>query len=84
MGGRKDIPLIVEDENIEQILLAIPSAKGEVIRDVLSYCELPDVDIKIIPPIGKIYSEEIWRSGPGMCGLRTFSAGQRSRSMTRR
>jgi len=53
-GNRKDIPAVVHKLAIEEIILAIPSAKGEVIRDILSYCQLPGVRIKIIPGLEKI------------------------------
>jgi FlaA1/EpsC-like NDP-sugar epimerase len=58
-GSRKDIPAIVHKLAIEEIILAIPSAKGEVIRDILSYCELPGVRLKTVPRLDKILSGEL-------------------------
>ena len=55
-GARKDIPEVVIKLGIEVIILAIPSAKGEVIRDILSYCQIPNVRIKIVPDLEKIIS----------------------------
>ncbi|MBN1526363.1 MAG: polysaccharide biosynthesis protein [Candidatus Omnitrophica bacterium] len=49
VGSRKDIPSIAKAKNIEEIVIAMPSAKGEAIRDILSYCEIPGVNIKIVP-----------------------------------
>lgn len=59
LGGRKDIPAIAESEHIDQIILAVSEAKGEVVRDILTYCELPDVKIKIVPPMGKILGGDL-------------------------
>jgi FlaA1/EpsC-like NDP-sugar epimerase len=58
-GGHKDIPEIVNRFAIEEVILAIPSAKGEVIREILSYCQIPGVRIRIIPGLNKIISGEL-------------------------
>jgi FlaA1/EpsC-like NDP-sugar epimerase len=58
-GNRKDIPPIVKKLGIEEIILAIPSGKGEVIRDIISFCQIPGVRIRIIPGLGKIISGEL-------------------------
>ncbi|HEC70091.1 MAG TPA: polysaccharide biosynthesis protein, partial [Candidatus Omnitrophica bacterium] len=59
LGTRKDIPFIVEKYQVEEIIIAIPSAKGEVIRDIISYCQIPEVKIKIVPGLHKIISGEL-------------------------
>jgi len=53
-GGRKLIPDIVEGYGVEEIILAIPSVSGDVIREILYYCELTDAKIKTIPGLEKI------------------------------
>lgn len=55
-GGREIIPDVVSKYNIEEIILAIPSAKGEIIRDILSYCAMTEANIKIVPGFDKIIS----------------------------
>ena len=40
--------------NVKEIILAIPSLKGDEIRDILTYCEMTDAKIKIIPGLDKI------------------------------
>ncbi len=59
LGNRKDIPLVSEKNRIEEIILAIPSAKGEVVRDILKYCQIPYTKIKIIPGMDKILNGEL-------------------------
>lgn len=59
LGNRKDIPALVSKYGIEEIVLAIPSAKGEIIRDILGYCQLPEVKIKIVPGLDKIISGDL-------------------------
>ncbi|MBA2123515.1 hypothetical protein B9J78_00995 [bacterium Unc6] len=55
-GGREHIPRIAADLEIDEIILALPSVKGDVIRGILSYCEQTDAKIKIIPGLDKIIS----------------------------
>ena len=59
LGGRKNIPSIVDKFGIEEIIIAMPSAKGEVIRDIISYCQSPDVKLKIIPGLQKIINGDL-------------------------
>ncbi len=59
LGTRKDIPRLVEEYEIAEIVLAIPSASGEVVRDILSYCEQTKAKIKVVPGLGKIISGEM-------------------------
>jgi len=59
LGDRKKIPEVVDKYGIEEIILAIPSAKGEVIRDILNYCQLPDVKIRTLPRLDKILSGDL-------------------------
>ena len=55
-GQREYIPQTVEDLGVDEIILAIPSAKGEIIRGLLSYCEKTDVRITTLPGLDKIIS----------------------------
>jgi FlaA1/EpsC-like NDP-sugar epimerase len=59
LGRRQDIPRVVKENRAEEIILAIPSATGEVVRDVLSYCEQTRARIKVVPGLVKIISGEM-------------------------
>jgi len=59
LGGRENIAEAVNKHAVENIILAIPSAKGQVIREILSYCQIPGVEIKIVPGLHKIISGEM-------------------------
>ncbi len=58
-GGREMIPELSERFSVEEIVIAIPSAKGETVRDILSYCQRPGIKIKIVPGFHKIISGEL-------------------------
>ena len=54
LGTREDIAEVVNKYNVEEIVLAIPSANGKIIREIISYCQIPNVKLKIIPGLQKI------------------------------
>jgi len=59
LGRREDIARIVKQYGIEEIILAIPSANGETIRNLISYCQISNIRFKIIPGLQKIISGEM-------------------------
>jgi FlaA1/EpsC-like NDP-sugar epimerase len=59
LGDRFAISKVAKDYNVKEIVLAIPSAKGEVIRDLVACCKTPNVKLKIIPGMAKIISGEL-------------------------
>jgi len=59
LGNRKDIAAVVEKHRIDEIIIAIPSAKGEVVRGIIESCQIPSVKIRIVPGLQKILSGEL-------------------------
>ena len=59
LGNREAIPVVAVKYEIDEIVIAMPSAKGENIRQILSYCEVPNLKIKIIPGLHKIISGDL-------------------------
>ena len=59
LGGRNDIKRIAQHFNVTEIIIAMPSAKGEVIRDIISNCQIPEVKVKIVPKLNRIFSGEL-------------------------
>jgi FlaA1/EpsC-like NDP-sugar epimerase len=54
LGSVEKLPRIVEKENIEEVLIAIPSAGGEQMRRVVDICKGCNVFYKTLPGIGEI------------------------------
>lgn len=55
LGTMKAIEKIIENEKIEEVLLALPSIKGEKIRKIVEQIQkLPNVKVKTIPGIPEI------------------------------
>ncbi len=59
VGGREDILLNVEKYKIEKIYFTIPSATAEQRRDILDICKETDCQLKSLPGIAEIVSENI-------------------------
>ncbi len=56
VGGRKDIPAMVRRYQVEQIILAIPSATASQLRALTSICQDTGCETKILPSITQIAS----------------------------
>lgn len=51
LGRRQDITRLVEDYGVEEIIIAIPSAPGRVIREIVDICQATPAKLKILPGI---------------------------------
>ncbi|MGH2677418.1 MAG: nucleoside-diphosphate sugar epimerase/dehydratase, partial [Actinomycetota bacterium] len=54
VGDRGDIPDLVARMKVDQVLFAIPSARGDVVRDVVACCEQADVVLKMLPSVREL------------------------------
>lgn len=59
LGNRSSIPDIVTRYQVEEIIIALPSVRGELMRDIISYCQMPDVKIKVVPGLHRILTGEL-------------------------
>ncbi len=53
-GNRDDIPRIVARHEVDEILIAIPSATAEEIRPIVDICRDLDIKIKILPDLASL------------------------------
>lgn len=59
LGDKEKIASLVAHYGVEEIVIAIPSARGEVIRDIISCCQFPNIKVKIIPGMYKILNGDL-------------------------
>ena len=60
LGFNKDIPRIVDEFDVVNILIAIPSASAKEIQKIMSYVRESTIkDVKIIPGLGKIINGNV-------------------------
>ena len=56
VGRLEDLPRIVEEKNAERILIAMPTAPGKVIREVVEMAKAANVDFQIMPGLYELMS----------------------------
>lgn len=54
VGGSHLIPSVVTKYDVEEIIIAIPSAQGSAVRKVIGYCEKTKAKVKILPGVWEI------------------------------
>ncbi len=59
LGGRHDIPRLVENYGIQEIIIAIPSAPGRVIREIVEVCQKTPAKLKILPGIYELINGRV-------------------------
>jgi FlaA1/EpsC-like NDP-sugar epimerase len=59
LGGREDVPELVQQLQIQDILIAIPSARGKTVRELVQICRNTTAALKILPDLGKMVNGEV-------------------------
>ncbi len=54
LGTRKDIPRLIQQYDIEEIIIALPSASRQDIREILAMCQQATAHILMVPPVTEI------------------------------
>ncbi len=56
LGGRQTIPALVRELQVDQVILAMPSAPGSAVREIVDICEKAGVRARIIPGMYELLS----------------------------
>ena len=56
LGTRGDIPALVREHEIGLVALAMPTAEAQVLRDLVSMCQLLKVPVRTVPGLPEIVS----------------------------
>ncbi|MDI6641518.1 MAG: nucleoside-diphosphate sugar epimerase/dehydratase [Elusimicrobiota bacterium] len=59
LGTTREIQKIVDKYQIEEVIIAIPSTSGKIVRDIIAKCEAAGVKFKIVPAVRRILSGEV-------------------------
>ncbi len=59
LGTVDDIPQIVAENGIQEIVIAIPSASGETIRRIFQICKKTPARVRIVPPIPAVFEHGV-------------------------
>lgn len=58
-GTREDIPKLVLQENIDEVIIAMPTAPGRAIREVVAICQQADIPYRTMPGIYELISGSV-------------------------
>lgn len=59
LGGIEDIEHVVDSKDIDEIIIAIPSAKPAIINNIYEKCCKTDCKVKILPSMSQLIDEKI-------------------------
>ncbi|MBA3471291.1 MAG: polysaccharide biosynthesis protein [Herpetosiphonaceae bacterium] len=59
LGGRERIPGVFEALNVRQVLIAMPSISGKIIREIVSICAQAGIQAKIIPGMYEVLDNRV-------------------------
>lgn len=59
VGQRKDIVRVVEEKNIDEIIITIPSAGNKTINEIYKECSKTSCKVKILPGVSQLINEKV-------------------------
>jgi len=59
LGGREDIPKFARAKKAEEVILAIPSARGKLIREVVDICKRANIRSKTLPALYELFNGSV-------------------------
>jgi len=59
LGTRRDIPRLVDKYGVEEVVIAIPTAPGKVVREIMTLCEAAGVPSRTMPGMYEILSGQV-------------------------
>jgi FlaA1/EpsC-like NDP-sugar epimerase len=59
LGGRQEIPFVVRNHQIKEIIIAMPSAGGAIIRDIMKICKKTGCSVTILPGIYELVDGKV-------------------------
>jgi FlaA1/EpsC-like NDP-sugar epimerase len=59
LGGRAEIPRLVQQLGIKDILIAIPSARGKTVREIVQVCKNTPAGLKILPDLTRLQDGQV-------------------------
>ena len=58
-GGREKIPELVERTGIEEVIIAMPSAPGSAVREIVEICKNAAIKARILPSLSEIITADV-------------------------
>ncbi len=59
LGGRQELPTLIQYHQIERVIIAMPSAPGSAIRDLITVCQKAKVSVQIMPGVHELINGNV-------------------------
>lgn len=59
LGGIQEIPRIIREQDVDEVIIAMPEASQHEILDILSLCDQGRVSIRVFPDVFQIIASEL-------------------------
>ncbi|MBU0511437.1 MAG: polysaccharide biosynthesis protein [Chloroflexi bacterium] len=59
LGALEEIPALVDEYHIQEVIIAMPTASGSIIRKVVRACDAAGVSSKILPGVYELLSGDV-------------------------
>lgn len=59
LGGREDIPVLVREYRVAEVIIAMPAAPGKTIREIIAICDQAGVKTRIMPGIYELLDGKV-------------------------
>jgi FlaA1/EpsC-like NDP-sugar epimerase len=59
LGGRAAIPIVVRARSVDEVIVAIPSAPGQVVREVVDLARRAGASVRIVPGVAAVLEGRI-------------------------
>jgi FlaA1/EpsC-like NDP-sugar epimerase len=54
LGGRDDLPAVARVRGARAVVIAVPSAGGELVREVAALAASADLEVRVVPPVSEL------------------------------
>ncbi len=58
-GGRERIPELAESTGIKEVIIAMPSASGQAVREIVEICKEAQVKARILPALSELITDDV-------------------------
>lgn len=59
LGTGEQLPLLLTELDVKQLILAIPTASGKLIREINELCEPIGVEVKVVPSVAELLNGQV-------------------------
>lgn len=63
MGTREDIPRLVTEQNVDEIIVAIPTARRKELAEILEICKTTGAKLRLLPSTAELVGGQVTVSG---------------------